>query len=407
MRNCVKPQCTKLIMEVICMYLIGIDISKYKHDCFIATETGEIIKEAFSFNNNRQGFTEFLGILNSLDSTQTKRIGLEATGHYGYNLKVFLDQKGFTFMEFNPYLVKRYRTSLTLRKTKTDKVDSKLLSMILLSVEYKIYPVNSYHSNDFKSLPRYYKTLLKKRSKEIVNITNSLDLIFPEFKPFFKNRFSIMAIYILVNYQLPSKIATLNIKSCEKLNGISRGHFSYAKFLKLKDLAKNTIGSSSPILNYQLQTTLKIYTFINNEIIKLEKKLIKEANLIHSPVFTIKGIGTISALSIISEYNNFTSFNSAAKMLSYAGLEPSMIQSGTIEKPGKMVKRGSGYLRETIMNVSFTFITNNPTIYDYYHKKRNEGKSHRVALTHVAKKLIRIIYYLVKNDDDFDQKNLR
>ncbi|MCK5388455.1 MAG: IS110 family transposase, partial [Candidatus Izimaplasma sp.] len=171
------------------MYLIGIDISKYKHDCFIATETGEIIKEAFSFNNNRQGFTEFLGILNSLDSTQTKRIGLEATGHYGYNLKVFLDQKGFTFMEFNPYLVKRYRTSLTLRKTKTDKVDSKLLSMILLSVEYKIYPVKSYHINDLKSLTRYYKTLVKKRSQEIVNITNSLDLIFPEFKPFFKNKY--------------------------------------------------------------------------------------------------------------------------------------------------------------------------------------------------------------------------
>jgi transposase len=394
-------------MEVICVYLIGIDISKYKHDCFIATETGEIIKEAFSFDNNKQGFTQLLEVLSSLDSTQTKRIGLEATGHYGYNLKVFLDQHGFTFMEFNPYLVKRYTTSLTLRKTKTDKIDSKLLSMILLSVEYKIYPVKSYHIQDLKSLTRYYKTLVKKRSKEIVSITNILDCIFPEFKPFFKNKLTKTAIYILINYQTPSKIATINSKSCEKLNSISRGKFSYAKFLKFKDLAKNTIGSSSLILNSQLQSTLRIYTALDNEIAKLEKSLTKEANQLHSPVFTIKGIGDISALSIISEYNNFTTFNSPAAMLSFAGLEPSVIQSGTINKTGKMVKRGSGYLRETIMNVAIPFAIHNPTIYDFYIKKRKEGKVHRVALTHVAKKLIRIIFYLVKNENDFDQSKLR
>ena len=170
------------------MYLIGIDISKYKHDCFIATETGEIIKDVFTFTNNLQGFSKFLDVLINLDTTQTKRIGLEATGHYGRNLKVFLDKHSYTYMEFNPFLVKKFSTSLTLRKTKTDKVDSRLLSMILLSVEYKVYPVKSYHIQEIKSLTRYYKTLVKKRSKEITNLTNILDHIFPEFKPFFKNK---------------------------------------------------------------------------------------------------------------------------------------------------------------------------------------------------------------------------
>ena len=128
------------------MYLIGIDISKYKHDCFIATEAGEIIKDSFSFDNCSKGFSQLLDVLKSLDPSQTKRIGLEATGHYGYNLKVFLDHHGFDYMEFNPYLVRKLATGLSLRKTKTDKADSKLLSMILLSVDYKVYPVKSYHS---------------------------------------------------------------------------------------------------------------------------------------------------------------------------------------------------------------------------------------------------------------------
>jgi len=389
------------------MYLIGIDISKYKHDCFIATETGEIIKDVFTFTNNQQGFTEFLDVLQDLDLNQTKRIGLEATGHYGRNLKVFLDKHGYTYMEFNPFLVKKFSSGLTLRKTKTDKVDSRLLSLILLSVEYKVYPVKSYHIEEIKSLTRYYKTLVKKRSKEITNLTNILDYIFPEFKPFFNNKFSKTALFIIENYQTPEKISNMNSKSHEKLNGISRGKFSYARFIKLKILATETIGSSSVVLNTLLQSSLRVYKSIDQEISITFDNLLELSKTINSPVLTIRGVGPISALSIISEYKNFTSFNSPAAMLSYAGLEPSVIQSGTIERPGKMVKRGSGYLRETIMNVAPFFYMYNPKIYDYYHKKRNEGKSHRVALTHVAKKLIRIIFHLVKNNESFDEDKLK
>ncbi len=79
-----------------------------------------------------------------------------------------------------------------------------------------------------------------------------------------------------------------------------------------------------------------------------------------------------------------------------------------MNKTGRMVKRGSPpYLRETIMNVSMYFTIHNPTIYDYYNKKRSEGKAHRVALTHVAKKLLRIIFHLTKSNQEFDQTKLK
>ena len=389
------------------MYLIGIDISKYKHDCFIATETGEIIHDTFSFTNNQQGFLEFLNVLQGLDPTQEKRIGLEATGHYGRNLKVFLEKNSYTYMEFNPFLVKRFASAQSLRNTKTDKADSKLLSMILLSVEYKVYPVKSYHIQDIKSLTRHYKTLVKKRSKEIVNLTNILDYIFPEFKPFFNNQLSKTALFILETYQTTEKISNMNRKSFEKLHNKSRGRFSYARFIKLKLLAKETIGSSSEVLNIQLQSSLRVLKLIQDEVDIVHDQLLELSKTIDSPVFSIRGIGPISALSIISEYNNFTSFSSPSAMLSYAGLEPSIIQSGTIEKQGSMVKHGSGYLRETLMNVAASFIMYNPKIYEYYHKKRNEGKHHRVALSHVTKKLVRIIFYLVKNDEPFDEDKLK
>jgi transposase len=260
---------------------------------------------------------------------------------------------------------------------------------------------------DIKSLTRYYKTLTKNRSKEIVNLTNILDYIFPEFKPFFHNKFSKTALFILENYQTPEKISNMNSKSHEKLNSISRGKFSYARFIRLKILAKETIGSSSLVLDSQLQSSMRVYRVLDQEINTTFDQLLELSKNIDSPVFSIRGIGPISALSIISEYNNFISFNSPAKMLSYTGLEPSVIQSGTMEQTGKMVKRGSGYLRETIMNTTPFFYMYNPKVYDYYHKKRNEGKSHRVALTHVAKKLIRIMFHLVKNNEPFDDDKLK
>lgn len=389
------------------MYLIGIDISKYKHDCFIATEAGEIIKDTFSFDNNSSGFNQLLDVLNALDPSQTKRIGLEATGHYGYNLKVFLDQHGFDYMEFNPYLVSKFATSLSLRKTKTDKADSKLLSMILLSVDYKIYPVKSYHIQELKSLTRYHKTLVKKRSKELVVLTNVLDLVFPEFKPFFKHRFSKTAFFILDHYLIPSHIARITTQGYQKILHTSYGKFSYARFLMLKNLAKNTVGHSSSFLTLQLTSCLKLIQALETEIKMIETFLLEWVDKLDSPVFSIKGIGPLSALSIIAEYGNFISFDSQAAMLSYSGLEPSVNQSGTMDKQGHMVKRGSGYLRETLMNVSLTFMTHNLVITEFYYKKRAEGKSHRVALSHVVKKLIRIIFHLVKNNVLFDSTKLK
>ena len=165
------------------MIYVGIDISKYKHDCFICSNTGEVIVENLSFENNQKGFQQFLDLLKPYDNSNV-RIGLEATGHYGLNLKLFLEKNNYSFMEFNPLLVKEFYKSLTLRKTKTDKVDATVIAQKLMSVPYKPNPKLFYHKYSIKSLTRLRETLVKQRSKYKVQLTNVLDMIFPEFKPF-------------------------------------------------------------------------------------------------------------------------------------------------------------------------------------------------------------------------------
>ena len=386
------------------MIYIGIDISKYKHDCFICSNTGEVIIENLSFENNKKGFQKFADLLKPYDNSNV-HIGMEATGHYGLNLKLFLEKNNYSFMEFNPLLVKEFAKSLTLRKTKTDKVDATIICQKLMSVPYKPNSKLFYHKYSIKSLTRLRETLIKQRSKYLVQVTNILDILFPEFKSFFSNRFSNTSLFILNKYKNTEKIAKM--KDFESINKISHGRFSYAKFIKLKELAKNTIGESNENFEFELQIILNLYYEIDSKIDSIDKKISTIIKELNPPTLSIPGIGVISCASIISEFGDISKFNSPAQMLSFAGLEPGVIESGTISSKGKMVKRGSGYLRHSIMNVAMTVIANNHTFYEYYYKKRSEGKCHRVALSHVCKKIIRVIYMLETKNIQFDPSLLR
>lgn len=388
------------------MYLIGIDISKFKHDCFIQTETGIVIKKSFSFNNSKEGFDYLLSVLSTLDHSEKIRIGLEATGHYGDNLMAFLNESGYSFMQFNPYLIKKVSDAFTLRRTKTDKLDAMTISKVLLSVEYKPYQLSSYHISSLKSLTRLRETLVKERSSHLVKLTNITDKIFPEFKPFFKGRFTTTAMYILKKYKTPKRIAKLTDDEIISLKKISRATPS-SKFVKLRELAKNTIGHTDEFILIQLKSILNIYETIDNEISEIESKINTIMKEYHTNITSISGISTISAAQIIGEFGDFNKFSSASKLLAFAGLDPSTIESGTMVQNGKMVKRGSPHLRYVLMNVAMTVILNNPTFYEYYSKKHyKEGKTHRVALSHVVRKLLRIIYHLEIMDKKFDAKLL-
>ena len=386
------------------MIYVGIDISKYKHDCFICKDTGEVIVENLSFDNNKKGFQQLLDLLKPYDNSNV-HIGLEATGHYGLNLKLFLEKNNYSFMEFNPLLVKEFYKSLTLRKTKTDKADAIVIARKLMSVPYKPNSKLFYHKYSIKSLTRLRETLVKQRSKYKVQLTNILDMTFPEFKPFFGNSFGVTALYVLEKYKTPEKIA--NMRDFDTPNKLSRGKFTYAKFVKLKDLAKNTIGESNDIFELELSSILNLFRNIDEQIIELDKRISTIIKDLNPPTLSIPGIGVISCASIISEFGDISKFSSASKMLSFAGLEPGIIQSGTMSSNGKMVKRGSGYLRYSLMNVALTVIKFNNTFYDYYYKKISEGKCHRVALSHVCKKLIRVIFILESKNIQFDPSLLK
>jgi transposase len=308
-------------------------------------------------------------------------------------------------MKMNPLVVHQYLKAKSLRRTKTDKADSLTIASYLMSVPYKPNSSLLYHIYTLKSLCRSREALIKERSKFQVLLTNELDKSFPELKPFFNNIFSNTLLYILEKYKNTKSISLM--KDYDSIRKISKGKVSYAKFAKLKELAKNTIGFSDSNSELLISTYVSIINDINNKIDPIDKQISTIIKELNPKMLTIPGLGDISAATILSEYGDIKNFSSPNRMLAFAGLEPSIIESCTLHSNGKMVKHGSGHLRYAIMNVAMSTTRYSPTFYDYYLKKRSEGKCHRVALSHVCKKLIRVIYTLEKYNQDFDPSLLK
>lgn len=385
------------------MLYIGVDISKYKHDCIVINDAGVIIRNVFSFDNSRTGFDQFMEMFKSLDPLEIKKIGFEATGHYQDNFKVYLERSGIEFMQLNSLLVHKFKNSQTLRGVKTDKTDARLIASYLSSIEFKPYPKISYHILALRSLCKRHFDLINERTKYLIRITNFLDRTFPEFKEFIKGNIkSKSCMYILHNYGIPNKIMNINIQSYENIRKESHGHFSVAKFDKLKELAKNTVGFSYETDLFEIKSLLRVYDTLQDEISLVENEITTILSKINSRIPSILGIGKISAGTIIAEIEDITRFNNPNKLLAFAGLDPRIYQSGTQEFKGRMNKKGSVVLRRVLMNCSESILMYNPAFYTYYRKKRDEGKSHRVAISHVARKLVRIIYKLETEHIDFD-----
>ncbi len=384
------------------MYLIAFDISKYKHDCVIMNEFGNVTTPWFTFNNDYEGFMLFKSVYDSLDHTQVIRIGLEATGHYGNNLKHFLTSIGLSYMEFNPILTDSFRKATSVRKRKTDKVDVEVIANMLRSFDYKETPPNDDFYQTLKDLTRYRTKISKQTAVEKTRLINILDKLFPEFTKIL-DPFSVTGTYVLTNYPNPKSILNADLKELfEILYKSSKHHFKLDRFQALIISAANTVGNYSSSYEFLLNETIENINTLTNQQKRVEKEITRLLEPINSPLLRIKGLGINTAAILIAEFQNFENFNYSKQVISFAGLDTSIKQSGTMNVIGKMTKRGSKYIRRAIIFTMMPLMNSQPKFKEYYQKKRKEGKKKTCAQTHLAKKFLRIIFHLVKNNLEFD-----
>lgn len=386
------------------MFYVGIDVASEKHDCCILNEKKKIIR-SFSFLNSPDGFQSLLSALSGIQPDEIK-IGLEATGIYSENLSVFLRRKGFNVTTINPLLLKKHQCATTLRKTKTDKADAKGIALFIAEEGFQPDLPVSYHIQELKSLTRARFSFVQDRSALKNKVKRLVVLLFPELLEQFSDIFGASATALLKQYPSAEKLAACHTDALAALlRKSSRGRFGRAKAAYLKQLAKCSIGNHSPARVMELKMLLARIDLLSEQIKDYDKQIKIIMDELDSPVPTIPGIGYTLGATIIAEVGNISRFSSPAKLLAFAGLEPSIYQSGKfVPTSGRMVKRGSPFLRWALLQAAGYVPNYSSTFALYREKKLSEGKSAAVARSHVAKKLVRTIHSLMTHSTAFSDQ---
>lgn len=389
------------------MIYAGIDVAKDKHDCFITNSNGEALFKAFTIPNNRDGFDElYQKIASVTDDLCNVKVGLEATGHYSYNILGFLLDKGLTTFVINPLHTSLFRKSLSLRKTKTDKVDSHTIATMLMSdVNLKSYSDTSYHNEQLKSLTRYRFDKVKERAKLKTSVSRLATILFPELEKLVPTLHMVSVYALLREFPSANQIAQAHLTRLSNLLvEASKGRYTKDTAILIRDTARSSIGSNMSAKSLELKHTIKLIQELDSEIADIEAEIKSIMDSTGSPILTIPGMGYRMGAMIIAEIGDFNRFNSPDKILAYAGLSPSTYQSGQLESSySHMEKRGSRYLRYALFNAAKFVCLWDPTFAAYLAKKRAEGKHYNVAISHAAKKLVRVIYQLEKSGQTYSK----
>lgn len=239
--------------------------------------------------------------------------------------------------------------------------------------------------------------LVKAKSKYKVILNRLITIVFPEYLNLFSDLYGVSSLNILLNYPTPKKIAKAKLSSISKH---IHARCSATAF-EIQEIAKNSVGQSEDFYAFQIKQAIETILFFNKQIESYEKEISSIIKEYGQVILSIPGVGNITGAMILSEIGNINRFSSPDKLLAFAGLDPSVYQSGQYEANLKISKRGSKYLRWAIHQASFIIWQHDQTFNDYYHKKINEGKQHNVIIGHIEKKLVRVIYSLLKNNKSF------
>lgn len=385
------------------MIYVGIDIAKLNHFASAISSDGEVLIEPFKFTNDNDGFCLLVSRLSSFEKDELI-IGLESTAHYGNNLLLFLVPKGYKVVLINPIQTSTMRKN-NIRKTKTDKVDTLIICKTLMMQPHRFVTLYDLGIMQLKNLGRFRQKTVKQRTRLKIQLTSYVDQVFPELQYFFKSGIHHSGCYALLKEApSPEAVASMHLTHLTHiLSTASHGHFKKETAVELRVLAQKSVGSSDNSLSIQITQSIEQIELLDRQIELLESEMTDIVRSLDSVIMTIPGIGYVNGGMILGEIGDIHRFSTPSQLLAFAGLDPTVYQSGNFEaKNTRMSKRGSRTLRYALVNAAHNVVKCNKTFKAYYDQKISEGRSHYSALGHCAGKLVRVIFKMLKDNVAFN-----
>lgn len=387
-------------------YYLGIDIAKTNHVASLINNNGDIVIRAIKFTNSKEGFSKLLTtIQDKLKDLSNIEVAMEATGHYWLSLYSALTDNGFLVSVYNPYQIKSYRGAYNNRKQKNDIIDSIIIADYLRVFGSKDSKLLEDDLLSLKQLTRFRSNIVNNVASLKVQVIGLLDRVFPEYKKLFCDTFGATSKQLLLTCPTPDDIIKISTtKLSNLLTKHSKGKFNKDTALHIKEVAKSSFGIkfTTDACSFEIKQLINQILFLENQIDEVDKQIKELYDKLDNHLLSVPGIGKTIAPIILAEIGDINNFDKPSKLIAFAGVDPSENQSGNkLSTNDKTSKRGSPYLRHAIYNASLVAISNEPELRAYYDKKISEGKHHFVALAGISRKLLTIIYYILKEDRDY------
>ena len=254
----------------------------------------------------------------------------------------------------------------------------------------------SYHNEQLKSLTRYRFDKVRERGKLKQSVSRLVTILFPELEKLVPSLHMASVYALLLEMPSAKQIAGCHLTHLTHLlDQASKGHYKRFSAETIREAARHSIGISMPAKSLELQHTIRLIRELDLEIAEIEREIKRLMAQIDPPILGIPGMGSNMAAMILAEIGDFSRFDSPDKILAFSGFSPSTYQSGKMDNAyAHMEKRGSKYLRFALYQAAKYVSYWDPIFAAYLEKKRSEGKHYNVALSHVVKKLVRLIYAL-------------
>lgn len=389
--------------------IAAIDIGGKKNWAIIRSPRGHDCK-AFPFDQTRKGYDEFYKKLlanKAIYNTSSVIVGLESTGIYGEPFIHYLQERNIPQVLVNPVHSKRIKEIRDNSPHKSDKKDPWVIAdLIQLGCTLSVLTPKG-TAAELRNLMQARERIISSLNVFINQLQQQVWRVFPEFCYVIKHVDGKTALYLLKKYPCPKDIVKLGIEKLEKLmHSQSRGRYSYEQAKQLYDYAKDSIGLKEGVA----ALIMEIHTLIAN--IEQQNKHLdnfeKEINLILNKVpyskliLSIKGIGSIITAGILGELANFETIDNAAAALKLAGLNLFEISSGKHQGQKRISKRGRSLLRKLLYFASLNVIKHDGVFRETYQRYVDKGKLKNKALIAVARKLLRVIFALVRDEKMYD-----
>ena len=398
--------------------IVGVDVAKSVQWARFVDYRGTEIGKAISFKNDRQGFENIVSKIKEICKLKTLKyridnivIGMEPTGHYWKTLANYLMENGYKVVCVNPYHTKKAKELDDNSQTKNDKKDAITIARLVKDGRFfdPYLPQEEY--GELRGLTNARVGVMKRSSGVKNTITAILDEYFPE-------------IWTVFKYPLKGKASRQVLRSCpfpkliikmgedkvhEEIKKAVKKTVGIKKVKQLINTAETSIG-----VEYGMEAAKMRLYWLLEELELMEKQLSEveqamESSLIKtghaSQLMGIKGIGIVTAASFLGEVGDPLRFQNARQIARYAGYNLVEDSSGKSKSGTVISKRGRKQLRSILYQMAFTMVGQNAemkALYNHLKTRKKNPLKKKQALVVVSKKIITVIYSLLKKQENYN-----